>query len=111
MTIQEIYEVVSEEYEIPVEAIMGRRRDEPVAFARMSVYLIAYRKGFSRQEIGVALGLYQSTIHHGMKRISDLIGTDKILSEKFNRAASRLTWAQKNRKPAKMAVCGETGRP
>ena len=85
-TIDAILDAVATEFEVPVAAILGRRRTAKIADARMVVYWLAWFAGESYSAIGRRLGRDHSTVIAGVRRINGRMRTDELLLDRVDRA-------------------------
>lgn len=89
---RQIVERVAHYYQLPLEAIQGKRRDERIALARqVAMYLIRQHTHIPLMEIGKELGgRDHTTVLHGCKKIAHNINVNSQLRCQVQEIAEQL---------------------
>jgi chromosomal replication initiation ATPase DnaA len=66
-SVHQIIDAVADATGIEARAILGKRRDAPIARARQIVMYEARQRGLSLSQIGNALGRDHTTVMHGIR--------------------------------------------
>tara|TARA_Y100000310_G_scaffold271147_1_gene285499 strand:+ start:337 stop:747 length:411 start_codon:yes stop_codon:yes gene_type:complete len=79
-------------FDVDSEDVLGRRRPEPLVFARQTAYyLLRCGVGYPYTRAGVIFGVDHGTILHGVNKVQDVLDLD------LNRKHRNGSWADKVR--------------
>mgnify|MGYP001125811367 CR=1 FL=1 len=92
-----IVQSVAEYFNLPTEALSGKKRDKRTSLARqIAIYLMREEGGYSFNEIGKELGYRNhSTILHGYNKIANKISLTPHLANQLKEIRDKLTHVKK----------------
>lgn len=91
LTVKDVKKAVAEEFGVLVEDIDGRMRTANLALARQVVYFAAWKfANKSYAAIGRVLDRDHSTVIHGVRKISYLVGRNDIIKKHITVIERRL---------------------
>jgi len=79
-------------FDVDSEEVLGRRRTEPLVFARQTAYYLVQRGlGYSYTRTGAIFGVNHGTVMHGVGKVNDVLELD------LNRKHRNGSWANMTR--------------
>ena len=83
MSAERIVWAVRQEFDLDVTELFGSTRERRVAEARFIVFDLLRGEGYSLKKIGQLFGRNHTTVMSGLKRLEDLLATDKRYKARY----------------------------
>ncbi|MGC9071070.1 MAG: helix-turn-helix domain-containing protein, partial [Elusimicrobiales bacterium] len=91
ITIEDIQEVVAQEYGISIDELMSKQRREKLVFPRhIAIYLAHELTDMSWTDIGKAFDKDHSTAIHASDKIKSMISNDPFFAEAINKIINKI---------------------